>query len=215
MKEHTCAHLSGQETKISAFGTEKMANDWLTTVFFFRFWPRNRPGGTNPHESVALNSFVAETIIGLPSADRHGLLQYGEDFQAFSMELLSPLRTFVEKLVAIHCALAKGVENVRTRHYYDVHSLFEKSAAVKSFVESGEFSELVRNVVAITIEYFDKDLDPELDLSQSPALALRDDQIAALSAQYAREAQFYFKGQPAFSTLLKSVGKIRNALRNR
>jgi hypothetical protein len=37
MKEHTCAHLSGQETKISAFWTEKMANDWLTTDFFLSF----------------------------------------------------------------------------------------------------------------------------------------------------------------------------------
>jgi hypothetical protein len=42
MKEHTCAHLCGQETKISASGPKK----WLTD-FFFRFWLSNCPEFNN------------------------------------------------------------------------------------------------------------------------------------------------------------------------
>jgi len=64
----------------------------------------------------------------------------------------------------------------------------------------------------VTIEYFDKNLDPNLDLASSPALNLTQEQIATLSAQYAKESAYYFKGQPPFVEVLKTIAEIRNAL---
>jgi hypothetical protein len=184
------------------------SNDYVFLEMGFR-------GGTYPHDSVNLNSFVAETVLALPDEERDALLSYKDDFEAFSMELLSPVRTFVEKLLALHCDLEKGIEHVRTRHYYDIHALFTKSPEVKSFVQSGEFPELVRSAVAITIKYFDKDLDPNLDISKSQALQLSHGQISRLSRQYANDRDLYFKGQPLFDTLVQTVAEIRSSLQTK
>jgi hypothetical protein len=170
-------------------------------------------GGAHPHVGVSLNSFVGETILALDEDRRSALADYEMDFTPFQLELLDPVRTFVEKLLATHCAMAKGIENVRTRHYYDIAALFTKSELVRPFLQSGEFPKLVRDAVGVTIEYFDKNLDPNLDLASSPALNLTPEQIATLTAQYANERAYYFKEQPPFEKVLQTIAEIRQTLR--
>lgn len=71
---------------------------------------------------------------------------------------------------------------------------------------------MVRDAVSVTIEYFDKNLDPNLDLASSPALNLTPEQIATLTAQYANERAYYFKGQPPFEKVLETIAEIRQTL---
>jgi hypothetical protein len=169
-------------------------------------------GGKHPHLPVSLNSLVGETILALEDGQRSELAAYAADFSPFELELLDPIRTFVEKLLAVHCALSKGIETVRTRHYYDLASLFTNSDSVQPALQSREFPALVKDAVEITIEYFDSGLDPNLNLAASPALNLTPAQIRVLSIQYENERQYYFQGQPSFVSLMETVSKIRQAL---
>ena len=171
-------------------------------------------GGKHPHLPVSLNSLVGEIILALDEDRRSELASYKADFSPFELELLDPARTFVEKLLAIHCALAKGTENVRTRHYYDLASLFTKSETVRASLQSKEFPDLVKDAVGITIEYFDSSLDPDLNLDVSPALNLAPEQIKILATQYENERQYYFQGQPPFGKLMDTISEIRQVLRN-
>ncbi len=170
-------------------------------------------GGPNPHVPVALNSLVGETILGLDETRRAELAEYEVDFAPFELELLDPTRTFVEKLLAIHCALSRGIQNVRTRHYYDLASLFLKSEAVRASLQSDQFPNLVKDALRVTIEYFEPDLDPDLNLAESPALNLTPGQIQELAAQYQGEREYYFSGQPPFGDLIKTMSEIRQTLR--
>lgn len=169
-------------------------------------------GGPNPHVPVALNSLVGETILGLDETRRSELAEYEVDFASFELELLDPTRTFVEKLLAIHCALSKGIQNVRTRHYYDLMSLFRKSESVRASLQSEHFPGLVKDALRVTIEYFEPELDPELNLAESPALNLRPEQIQELTKQYQGEREYYFSGQPPFEELMQTMSEIRQVL---
>jgi hypothetical protein len=169
-------------------------------------------GGKHPHLPVSLNSLVGEIILALDEDRRSELALYEADFSPFELELLDPTRTFVEKLLAIHCALARGIENVRTRHYYDLASLFTKSETVRTSLQSKEFADLVKDAVGITIEYFDSGLDPHLNLDVSPALNLAPQQIKILATQYENERQYYFRGQPPFGNLMDTISEIRQVL---
>ncbi len=169
-------------------------------------------GGPHPHVSVPLNSFVGETVLNLDEAGRAELADYESDYAAFELQLLDPCRTFVEKLLATHCALANGVDQVRTRHFYDLASLFQKREDVRAFLQSDQFPALVKDAVRITTEYFDSDLDPNLNLAESPALNLNPEQVNQLARQYENERNYYFKGQPSFSNLMQTISQIREIL---
>lgn len=169
-------------------------------------------GGPHPHLPVTLNSFVGETILSLDEARRSELADYEPDYVAFELELLDPSRTFVEKLLATHCALAAGVDQVRTRHFYDLASLFQKRDDVRAFLQSDQFPALVKDAVRITNEYFDADIDPNLSLADSPALNLTPEQIELLARHYQSERNFYFKGQPSFADLMQTMSQIRETL---
>src|SRR5262249_46494113 len=71
-------------------------------------------GGTHPIDTVRLNSFIGEAIL-VSEAVASQLSNYAEDFTPFEFVLLHPTRTFVEKLLALEGALARGIEHVRTR----------------------------------------------------------------------------------------------------
>lgn len=169
-------------------------------------------GGKHPHLTVSLNSFIGETILALGQSQLLTLAPYKSDFLPFELELLDPTRTFVEKLLAIHCALAKGIHTVRTRHYYDIASIFTKSKTVRDALQTNEFPNLVKDAIEITIRYFDESLDPHLKLNDSPALNLAPAQIKALETQYANEEQYYFQGQPPFKELMDTIAEIRQIL---
>lgn len=172
-------------------------------------------GGPNPHVAVALNSFVGEYILGLEAGQRSALADYAEDFAAFEMELLDPVRTFVEKLLVLHGSLAKSIKGVRTRHFYDLDSLFRKSDSVRASLRSEQFPALVKDAVRITREYFDADLDPDLNLAESPVFNLTAEQISELTIQYRGERDYYFGGQSPFSELVETLAEVRALLRDR
>ena len=169
-------------------------------------------GGPNPMQTVGLNSFVGDEILAGNAGSPTDLADYKDDFSIFNFVLLHPTRTFVEKLLALHSSLLKGVEQVRTRHYYDIFALFTRHPDIASFLAGPDFRPLVAEAVEVGNENFGKNVDPNLNLAESAALNLNPEQVEILENQYRGEARYYFKGQPPFGDIIASLSEIRSRL---
>jgi Nucleotidyl transferase AbiEii toxin, Type IV TA system len=169
-------------------------------------------GGPHPVEIVALNSFVGEAILAGKAGSADRLKDYADDFRPFDFVLLHPTRTFVEKLLAVDAGFVKGIEHVRTRHYYDICSVYTRFPGIKEFIHGPEFPKLVREAIEIGNENFGSNTDPDLNLTRSPALNLKPEQIEILERQYKAEVAYYFKGQLPFGELVQTLESVRETL---
>jgi len=169
-------------------------------------------GGPDPIETISLNSLIGEAILAGKTGEPDRLSDYAKDYRPFEFVALHPSRTFVEKLLALDASLAKGIGYVSTRHYYDVCSIHTRLPKMQKFICGGEFRRIARDAIEIGNKYFGSNTDPDLNLAKSRALNLRADQIEILERQYKAEADYYFKGQPAFGELLHTLENIREDL---
>ena len=171
-------------------------------------------GGSHPHVSLPLNSLVAEHLAQFPLGDPAALNGYEEDAGPFAMELLDPSRTFVEKLLAIHVALAgDDLDRFSPRHLYDVASLFDKLPAIGSFVRGPELPALLRAAIDVSNRFYHASLDPEtFELRRSPMFALTRDQQTRLRVRFESERSLYFGDPPTFDGLLASFARMRVVL---
>jgi hypothetical protein len=189
-------------------GRQALNTEWLLVESGFR-------GGAQPHTRRSVNSMLAEFITAQPEA-LLSLETYAADLLPFDMELLKPERTFVEKLLAVHGWMSNGndgVRDVRTRHYYDLAQLYTKSDDVRACIHSGEITELVADAIAVSNTYWSTQLDADtLNLRQSAALFPSDEQRRILRARYDAERDLYYRGAPAFDSILDIVREIANAL---
>ncbi len=162
-----------------------------------------------------LTSLVAEFIDTQPAA-RAALEPYAPDLMVFDMDLLKPERTFVEKLLAIHEQRSRGddgAREVRTRHYYDLAQLYNRSDDVRQCLGSGEFLGLLRQAVEVNNTYWDAALDADtLDLRRSPALHPTATQVRILRANYDGERALYYRDRVPFDEIVLAMRAISDAL---
>ena len=167
-------------------------------------------GGANPHDLVTLNSMVGDYIYGQGIADQVDLQEYRADLDPFELELLSPARTFFEKLLHLYGCLGADISKLKTRHLYDVVQIFRKDRAVRDLIASGQYSAILDEAVEVSNRWYQANLDPaKIDLQKG--LVLRDNQATPLARAYAQEADYYFKGQPSFDDLRRGLDEIRAA----
>ena len=182
--------------------------DWLLVEAGFR-------GGVQPHARRELTSMVAEFIATQPEASA-ALHPYAADLAPFEMDLLKPERTFAEKLLGLHCDMIDGVEGaarVRTRHYYDIARLFERSADVRACIASGGLMPLIAEAVEVSNRYWNAGVDADsLDIRASPALGPTAAQVGVLTASFGREQNLYYRESPSFADILDTLREIRDAL---
>ena len=169
-------------------------------------------GSPNPTETVGINSLVGEAILQGRAGQAEGLSDYKDDFSIFDFVLLHPNRTLVEKLLALHSSLSEKIDQGRTRHYSDVHSLFTRYQGMPEFLEGPDFRVLAREAIEIGNINFGTDVDPDLNLAESPALNLKPEQIETLERQHRGEARYYFKGQLPFEQIIAVLPEIRARL---
>ena len=183
------------------------SNNWLLIEAGFR-------GGALPHARRDLTSLLAEFIRTQPNV--LDPVQYAADLSPFQMDLLSPERTFVEKLLALHELMSQGddgARQVRTRHYHDVVQLYAHSSEVRKCIASDEIGPLIREAIAVSNKYWGAQLDPDtLDLCASPALQPTKSQARILRASYASERALYYRDPLQFDDILAIVDEIRASL---
>jgi predicted nucleotidyltransferase component of viral defense system len=186
---------------------------WLLVEMGYR-------GGVHPHAPRPITSLVAEFIDTQPAA-RAVLIPYAADLMPFQMELLKPERTLTEKLLLLHTQMSAGVEGarrVRTRHYYDITRLAERSEDVRMSLERGELHELLRDAARVSNAYFGTAIDVDaLDLSESSALAPTPDQVRVLRASFERplERDLYYRDPLSFDEILERLPPLRETLARR
>ncbi|HYN79857.1 MAG TPA: nucleotidyl transferase AbiEii/AbiGii toxin family protein [Gemmatimonadaceae bacterium] len=197
--------LPGNEAKRGAANTE-----WVLVEMGFR-------GGGQPHARRALNSLIGEFVATQTDA-RDALADYAADLSGFEMDLLKPERTFAEKILLLHVAMAKGDEGaqrVPTRHYYDVAQMFKKSEDVKNAISSGAMQSLLVAAAEVSNAFFGANIDPSsLKIRESLALTPTTTQLRLLRANYESplEQAMYFRGSLPFDELMNVVRAIRDTI---
>jgi Nucleotidyl transferase AbiEii toxin, Type IV TA system len=123
-------------------------------------------GGPDPIETVRLNSLIGDAILDGKAGEPNRLSDYNEDYNPFDFVALHPTRTFVEKLLALDAGVTNGIEYVRTRHYYDVCSIYTDFPGMQKFIRQPEFRKLARDAIDIGNKCFGSNTDPDLNLAK-------------------------------------------------
>ena len=167
-------------------------------------------GGANPFTKVAINSMVGDFILSQKLEGQESLQEYQEDFTPFPLELLSPERTFLEKLLHIHTCLRGDLSKLKTRHIYDVVQIFRHRSEVRDFAVGEGFQPLLQEAIKVSNERYGAGLDPA-DVKLHESLVISEEQAQKLSAAYAQDAVYYYRGQPPFEDLQQGLEEIRTA----
>lgn len=171
-------------------------------------------GGPAPRERVEIRSLLAERA---PDELRDRVEAY-DDGRAFSIDVLHPVRTLVEKLLAVHglaVALHTGtrdkVPSRFARHFYDLHQLCLPGSAALTYLErTGGFDSMLDDAIDVTNRWFTSGTPlvvPPGGLTQSPAFtdpALRLPLEAAYVATCA-ELCYPSAMRPTWDEMLRSV----------
>lgn len=161
-------------------------------------------GGPHPNSKKEISSILGNL------AKTKGVAH--QDLEPFKMLVLDTRRTFVEKLFAIHDAFERGVVRKKTRHYYDIHKLYE-TEHVREFVGTSQFLSLCEEVCKSSLEFFqDRTTAPIKEILKSPALtftkAVRDDVLAG----FKDDRLLYYKAWPNISEIERTIKHIQQAL---
>lgn len=105
----------------------------------------NAFGNPHPYKTLHLQSMVGEFLT------RHGQTQWVQEYalEPFSIQVLTPERTFGEKVLAMVRASyhqeAQQQLQLKVRHLYDLH-LMMQNPAFSEFIESEQLFEMLRSV---------------------------------------------------------------------
>ena len=103
-------------------------------------------GGTYPHERHELRSLIATHGPGL------GIDGPFAEFEPFTVEILDPVRTALEKLMLLHAAILGDAERRLSvaRHYYDVWCLLADRRIAEALSNPLEVATMARDVETFT-----------------------------------------------------------------
>lgn len=168
-------------------------------------------GGANPHEVLPLNSMVGEALVEAGNTTA--------ELQPFRMEVLSPKRTLIEKLSALHSGVVRWAEGDEralrriTRHYTDVDSLLTVPNILE-FVGTDDYYELLREVQATSSENFpNTHRNAEGDrFSESPLMTPTGNLLDALNGDFNASSSIYYKGLPVLTESIDRIADRKDLL---
>lgn len=172
-------------------------------------------GGRYPSETVELESLVGRHIRQEADGIPDELADCRADLTPFAMDLLDPVRTFAEKLLAIHCKYESGEIEERVRDYYDVVCLSKYYPSVQEEVGTPRFHDILVRAAVTSQRHFGAEVDPDdlpRVLKESEAYQPPPERRERLARAYEAEADLYYEGQPSFDHLMDVAGRIRNEI---
>jgi predicted nucleotidyltransferase component of viral defense system len=167
-------------------------------------------GGSYPTIKKEMNSFVASTILShyenqVPSE----LLEYTDDINPFSLQVLGPERIFLEKLEAIKNSYNKGKIVEATRHYYDLYNLIKLEEIQNLKNNPNEISEILEDISINSKKYYRVKEPSTLESIKTCEALFKDfSEIARLEDRYKKESGLYYKNQPALKTMIVEINKF-------
>lgn len=172
-------------------------------------------GGTNPSIPMPIGSLVGDLL-------SHNGVRVEDylDLAEFTLQVLHPGRTLLEKLSIIHVEAGKLESDNDVlprpnlgRHFYDVHRLLSDPSVVEMLSDRQETLNIVSDIRSVTIEHFyperpDLEIRPDAGFATSPAF----DKATSVSERFRTGYEetmpplFYGKGSfPAWSAICERV----------
>ena len=167
-------------------------------------------GGSYPTIKKEMNSFVASTILShfdnqIPSE----LLEYKDDINSFSLQVLGPERIFLEKLDAIKNSYNRGKIVESTRHYYDLYNLIELDEIQSLKYSRDKIKEILEDISKNSKKYYGVKEPLTLEsIKACEALSANFSGISQLEDRYKKESGLYYKEQPDFQTMINQINKF-------
>lgn len=196
---------SGNESRTSCFEYEKMNNASLGSLLPYIKLEMGYRGGQTPNSIQPITSYLAQEL--LQAGETENFL----DLKPFNIKVLSPERTFVEKLFALHAAYENNEIEKRVRHYYDVYCLLNLNS-VKEFIGTIEYSELKSDVYKFSEDNF-KD-SPLPDINSLPSCGFLNPTDEALDKiKIAHESSdLIFSERPSINEIFRRLNSIKSNL---
>lgn len=162
----------------------------------------NCRGGTHPHQTRHIQSFIAAF------AGRDGQRNLADDLTTFTVECLDVTRTFMEKLFAAYAAFVADRALGRTRHYYDLYRLADLPE-VRRFIVGGEFEPIFVDVRQFSLEHWpDKPVPPGTNFANYDAFRPNAAHLAELTRNYSAERELYFQPPPPLDEVLARLQNL-------
>jgi hypothetical protein len=134
-------------------------------------------GGPYPFEEVAVSCLLGDALLGAGSD-----LDEFADLSHFTVAVLHPGRTLIEKLALVHGLAQRLADDPlaelddRTgRHFYDIYQLLGNDSVVRLLTDRAEFDSILANAEEITRANFagdDSEVRPVDGFATSGAFAL-------------------------------------------
>lgn len=152
-------------------------------------------GGPQPTKNCSISSFIGNLLEKREKPDKQ--------YPSFDMRVLHLKRTLVEKLFALAAAYSSNTLPKKTRHYYDVYCQL-RSGDLDRFILSSEFVDLANDVGKHSLKHFGASQNL-MAVLESGAFKLSDKEYAEVLRGYKDDSHLYFKGQPDFDMVYKTV----------
>lgn len=112
-------------------------------------------GGEHPHELHQVGSLLGDVL------EREGVdLTDFDDLGRFSVQVLHPGRTLIEKLVLVNDRVFElGIDPGETpdvrdgRHFYDIHELLDDARALSIFSDSNEMASVIASIEEVSARF--------------------------------------------------------------
>jgi len=177
-------------------------------------------GGVQPHGDRTIDTLLTQLL-----EQQRPDLDLGDfvDIRAFSLPVLHPGRTLIEKLILVHTCAIAAVDDVAViaqqrigRHFYDIHCLLGDDSVIE-LITGDEFDTVLADAMQISRQHFGATADrPSDGFAGSPAFDREDGVLRdALDAAYRRVMDDFYFGAvayPSFNQIIERVQSHRSHL---
>ena len=129
---------------------------------------------------------------------------------AFSMKVLDPFRTLVEKIFSLHRAFHDGRLQDKERHFYDLFFLLNLHG-ISARLGTEEHLAIKKNVAHFDQQFNNKHLPADLKFGTSPVFSTDHGQYADTKRAY-ENSQIYYGVRPSFDEMIASIASFREKL---
>lgn len=167
-------------------------------------------GGQHPHVDVLIESILSRQLGAVGT-----LVENYSDLRPFSMKVLHPGRTLLEKLLRVHTFAAQFPGNQSDdrqlrigRQFYDIGALLQDSRVCELLADSGERDAILDDCLRVSAEFHGDLPRPEGGFAMSPAFTGNGDLGMWLRAAHDQAMAGLYFGQPpapAFDEILAVV----------
>ena len=177
-------------------------------------------GGPHPSKEVEVRCLLGDALL-----DSGSDLDEFADLSHFTVAVLHPGRTLIEKLALVHGLAQRLADDPRSelddrtgRHFYDIHQLLGNDLVVELLADRGEFDSILANAEEITRANFGDDeseLRPVDGFAASQAFALDGAVSTRLRTAFETSMPFMYFGTselPTWEQICRRVQEKRELL---